>query len=157
MIRVDVGMATSRFTRLCAVPERSYRRWQQRTRSGLPARGPWPTPAQDRVEEKLVEVADRWPAWGHRKIAQITRTDGTPVSDSTALRALKRNGRVLSPDYTRERRDLAAARRSWWRLGDRIRCGNWTSPNTKQVGVAPGGSRGAPTTGRKPNWVGTYR
>ena len=112
MIRVDVGMATLRFTRLCAVPERSYRRWQQRTRSGLPARGPWPTPAQDRVEEKLVEVADRWPAWGHRKIAQITRTDGTPVSDSTALRALKRNGRVLSPDYTRERRDLAAARRA---------------------------------------------
>ena len=48
-------------------------------------------------------LADRWPAWGHRKIAELARTDGHPVTDSTALRTLKRNGRVLAPDYTRER------------------------------------------------------
>ena len=34
------------------------------------------------------------------------------MSDSTALRALERNGRVLASDYTRQRRDLAAARRA---------------------------------------------
>ncbi len=112
MIRAEAGMPTARFTSLLGIPERSYRRWQARARRGLPAKGPWPTPAQDQVEVKLVEVADRWPARGHRKIAHITRTDGAVVSDSTALRALKRNGRVLEPDYTRQRRDLAAARRA---------------------------------------------
>ena len=59
-----------------------------------------------------MELADLWPVWGHSKIAQLARTDGHPVSDSTALRALKRNDRVLAPDYTRERRDHAAARRA---------------------------------------------
>ncbi len=112
MIRQDAGMPTSRFTLLVGVPERTYRRWQARSRDGRPTRGPWPTPAQDQVEEKLVEVADQWLAWGHRKVAQIARTDGCAVTDSTALRALKRNGRVLEPDYTRQRKDLAAARRA---------------------------------------------
>ncbi len=112
MIRQDAGMPTSRFTGLVGIPERTYRRWQQRQRAGKPAKGPWPTRAQDRVEEKLVEVADRWPAWGHRKVAELSRVDGTAVSDSTALRALKRNGRVLEADYARQRRDLAAARRA---------------------------------------------
>ena len=52
-------MPTSRFTDLCAVPERSYRRWQARARQGCRPKGSWPTPTQDRVEQKLVEVADR--------------------------------------------------------------------------------------------------
>ena len=112
MIRTDAGMPTARFTALVGVPERSYRRWQARVRQGRPPKGPWPTPAQDRAEQKVVDLADRWPAWGHRKIAQLARTDGESVSDSTALRALRRNARVLAPDYTRERRDLATARRA---------------------------------------------
>ena len=37
MIRVEAGMTTARFTRLIGVPERSYRRWQQRERQGRPA------------------------------------------------------------------------------------------------------------------------
>ncbi len=112
MIRRQAGMPTLRFTTLLGIPERSYRRWQAKARDDRPPRGPWPTPAQDQFEEIVVELADRWPAWGHRKIAQIARTDGHPVSDSTALRALKRTGRVLAADDTRERRDLAAARRA---------------------------------------------
>jgi transposase InsO family protein len=112
MIRRQAGMPTSRFTTLVGIPERTYRRWQARVRDGLAPRGPWPTPSQDRFEQVLVELADLWPAWGHRKIAELARTDGHPVSDSTALRTLKRNGRVLAPDYTRERRDYAAARRA---------------------------------------------
>ena len=112
MIRQQARMPTSRFTTLLGIPERSYRRWQARARRGRPPRGPWPTPAQDCFEPVAVMLADRWPAWGHRKIAELARTDGHPVSDSTALRTLKRNGRVLAPDYTRERRDLSAARRA---------------------------------------------
>ena len=112
MIRTEAGTPTSRFTALVGVRERTYRRWQARARQGRRAKGPWPTPTQDRVERILVDLADRWPAWGHRKIAELARSDGQPVSYSAALRALKRNGRVLAPDYTRERRDLAAARRA---------------------------------------------
>ena len=100
MIRRQAGMPTSRFTTLVGIPQRTYRRWQARARDGRPARGPWPTPTQDQFEEVVVQLADRWPGWGHRKIAQIARTDGHPVSDSTALRALKRNGRVFAPGYT---------------------------------------------------------
>ena len=105
-------MPTSRFTDLVGIPERTYRRWQAKARAGRPPKGPWPTPAQDRIEPVAVELADRWPAWGHRKITALGNADGHPAANSTVLRALKRTGRVLPPDYTRERKDLAAARRA---------------------------------------------
>lgn len=64
MIRLEAGLPTSRFVRLIGVPERSYRRWQQRQRQGRPAKGPWPAPQQDRVEPTAIAYADRFPAWG---------------------------------------------------------------------------------------------
>ncbi|MEX2612757.1 MAG: DDE-type integrase/transposase/recombinase, partial [Gaiellaceae bacterium] len=112
MIRAESGMPTSRFVQLIGVPERSYRRWQQRQRGGCPARGPWPAPARDRVEPLAVAKADRWPAWGHRKVAALIRADGHPAPDSTVLRALRRTGRVLPVNYQAERRQLAQARRA---------------------------------------------
>ncbi|HEY4621867.1 MAG TPA: DDE-type integrase/transposase/recombinase, partial [Gaiellaceae bacterium] len=112
MIRVDAGMPTSRFVRLVGVPERSYRRWQSRQRQAQPTRGPWPAPARDLVEPAAVAYADRWPAWGHRKIAALIRADGHEAHDSTVLRALRRTGRVLPVDYQAERRQLAQARRA---------------------------------------------
>ena len=39
MIRLEEGMPTTRFARLIGVPERSYRRWQQREREGRPCEG----------------------------------------------------------------------------------------------------------------------
>ena len=32
-------------------------------------KGPWPSPARDRVEPAAIAYADRFPAWGHRKLA----------------------------------------------------------------------------------------
>ena len=112
MIRVESGMPTARFVRLVGVPERSYRRWQQRQRSGRPVKGPWPAPARDRVEPLAVATADLYPAWGHRKVAELIRVDGHRAPDSTVLRALKRTGRVLPVDYQAERRQHAQARRA---------------------------------------------
>lgn len=112
MIRVESGMPTSRFVQLIGVPERSYRRWQRRQRDGQPTRGPWPAPARDRVEPAAIAYADRFPAWGHRKIAMLMRVDGHHAPDSTVLRALRRTGRVLPIDYQAERRQLAEARRA---------------------------------------------
>ena len=112
MIRVEAGMPTARFVRLVGVPERSYRRWQQRQRNGQPVKGPWPAPAQDRVEPTAVSYADRYPQWGSRTIATLMRIDGHHAPDSTVYRALKRTGRVLEVDYQSERRQHAQARRA---------------------------------------------
>ena len=78
MIRLEAGMPTTRFARLIGVSERSYRRWQARQRAGRPVEGPWPALARDRVEPVAIAYADRFPAWGHRKIGMLMR-----VSTST--------------------------------------------------------------------------
>lgn len=105
-------MTTARFTRLIGVPERSYRRWQQRQRQGRPVKGPWPAPSADRIEPTAIEYADRYPQWGSRTIATLMRIDGHHAPDSTVYRALKRTGRVLEIDYQAERRQHAEARRA---------------------------------------------
>lgn len=112
MIRLEAAMSTARYCRLVGVPERSYRRWQQRERRGRPGKGPWPAPQRDRVEPAAVVYADRFPAWGHRKVAELLRVDGHHAPDSTVLRALRRTGRVQPLDYQAERRQHAAARRA---------------------------------------------
>ena len=78
MIRLEAGMSTARFCRLVGVPERSYRRWQQRQRQGRPAKGPWPTPARDRIEPAAIDYADRFPQWGSRTIATLMRDRRPP-------------------------------------------------------------------------------
>lgn len=112
MIRLETGMTTSRFVRLIGVPERSYRRWQQRQREGRPVKGPWPAPSADRIEPTAIAYADRFPQWGSRTIATLMRIDGHHAPDSTVYRALKRAGRVLEIDYQAERRQHAQARRA---------------------------------------------
>jgi putative transposase len=39
VIRLEAGMPTTRFTRLIGLPERSYRRWQQRRAAGAAGEG----------------------------------------------------------------------------------------------------------------------
>ncbi len=112
MIRLEAAMTTARFTRLIGVPERSYRRWQQRERQGRPLKGPWPTPSADRIEATAISYADRYPQWGSRTIATLMRIDGHHAPDSTVYRSLKRSGRVLEVNYQAERRQHAQARRA---------------------------------------------
>ena len=112
MIRLEEQMPTARFCRLLAIPERTYRRWQQREREGRPVKGPWPTPSADRIEPTAVEYADRYPQWGSRTIATLLRIDGHHAPDSTTYRALKRAGRVLEVTYQADRRQHAQARRA---------------------------------------------
>lgn len=105
-------MPTARFVRLIGVPERSYRRWQQRERQGRPVKGPWPTPSADRIEPTALAYADRYPQWGSKTIAMLMRADGHYGPNATVYRALKRNGRVLEANYQAERRQHAEARRA---------------------------------------------
>ena len=75
-------------------------------------KGPWPTPAADRLEPAAIDYADRYPQWGSRTIATLMRIDGLHAPDSTVYRALKRAGRVLEVNYQAERRQHAEARRA---------------------------------------------
>jgi transposase InsO family protein len=111
-LRVEHALPVSRFCRLVGLPVRTYYDRRARHRSGqAPTRGPWPTPARDRVAEAVIAMALAFPMWGHRKIAWLCRHDGVAVSDATCLRVLRDSGLVLPVDYVRERRDLAKARR----------------------------------------------
>jgi putative transposase len=111
-LRVEHDLPVSRFCEIVGLAARTYYDRRTRHRAGQrTVRGPWPTPARDRVAEKVVEMALAFPMWGHRKIAWLCRHDGVDMSDATCLRVLRASGLVLPVDYVRERRDLAKARR----------------------------------------------
>jgi putative transposase len=105
-------MTIRRFCAIVGLPARTYYDRRARHYAGQTlVRGPWPTPAQDRVAERVIEMALAFPMWGHRKIAWLCRHDGLQVSDATCLRVLRAAGLVLPVDYVAERRQLAVARR----------------------------------------------
>jgi hypothetical protein len=159
VIRLEAGVSTACFARLVGVPERSYRRWQQRQRQGRPAKGPWPAPARDRVEPTAIEYADRFPAWGHRKIGMLMRVDGHRAPDATVLRALRRSGRVQPIDYQAERRQLAEARRAAFVVPPSGPNQVWQLDfsESRPATAASGGSAGLPTTGQSSSSAGTSR
>ncbi len=97
MIRVQAGMSTAGFCRLIDMPERTWRRWQAKTRAGgAPAKGPWPRPARSAARELADKHALAHPAWGHRKVWAMVRHDGHVVSEATVLRLLE-CGHLLWP------------------------------------------------------------
>lgn len=110
-LRVEHDLPVRRFCAIVGLPARTYYDRRARHHDGQPPRGPWPTPARDRVAEHVIAMALAFPMWGHRKIAWLCRHDGVAVSDATCLRVLRSAGLVLPVDYVRERRDLAKARR----------------------------------------------
>lgn len=111
-MRVEHELPVSRFCEVVGLAARTYYDRRVRHHAGQTAlRGPWPTPARDRVREPVIAMALAFPMWGHRKIAWLCRHDGLSVSDATCLRVLRDSGLVLPVDYVRERRDLAKARR----------------------------------------------
>lgn len=112
MIRVAAGMSTARFCQLFDMPERTWRRWQAKARTGTAVKGPWPQPARQAARELVVKHALAHPAWGHRKIWAMVRHDGHVVSEATVLRILRDEGLILPAQYQRERRKLAERRKA---------------------------------------------
>ncbi|WP_214405680.1 integrase core domain-containing protein [Pseudonocardia lacus] len=109
-------MPTTRFCQVIGVPERTWRRWQARTRTGAPLKGPWPRPARERARQAARRHALAHPAWGHRKVWAMCRHDGLPVSHASVLRLLRDEGLLLEANYQRERRQLAARRKAAFAL-----------------------------------------
>ncbi len=106
-------MSVQRFCEVVALAPRTYYARRARHRRGVSGvRGPWPTPARDGIRAVVIEVALRYPMWGHRKIAWLCQHQhGVLVADATCLRILREAGLTLPIDYVRERRDLAGQRR----------------------------------------------
>ncbi|WP_259559629.1 IS3 family transposase [Brachybacterium sillae] len=94
------------------MPERTWRRWQAKARTGTAVKGPWPQPARQAARELVVKHALAHPAWGHRKIWAMVRHDGHVVSEATVLRILRDEGLILPAQYQRERRKLAERRKA---------------------------------------------
>jgi putative transposase len=111
-LRVEHGLRVAGFCRAVGLPRRTYYDRRARHAAGHHVRGPWPTPARDGIRARVVELALKYPMWGHRKIAWLARHEhGLLVAEATCLRILREAGLVLPVDYVRERRDLAGARR----------------------------------------------
>lgn len=109
MIRVEAGVAKKRFCELIGVPRPTYYRWLSATGA---AKGPWPAPVVDLIEAYAAKQAERWDAWGHRKIWALLQADGHSASQSSVKRALARRELLLPVRYQTERRQLAKARRA---------------------------------------------
>ena len=107
VIRVEAGMSTTRFCQGIDMPERTWRRWQAKTRASAQPKGPWPRPARSAASELALHLALAHPAWGHRKIWAMVRHEGHKVSQATILRLLRDEGLILPAHYQRERRQLA--------------------------------------------------
>jgi putative transposase len=105
---VTAALTVTRFCDVIGIPRPTWYRWRAVTSN---AKGPWPTPAQDAVEPAVKELAARWEGWGHRKLAELARTDGHPATDSTVFRVLDRNGLTLPANYTGEVRQVAKVRK----------------------------------------------
>jgi transposase InsO family protein len=112
VIRVEAGMSTTRFCARFDMPERTWRRWQAKARTGGQPKGPWPRPARAAAGELARMHALEHPVWGHRKIWAMVRHDGHVVSEATILRLLRDEGLILPADYQRERRKLAERRKA---------------------------------------------
>lgn len=112
MIRQEAGLSVRRFCEIAGIARASWYRHARRAAEGLPARGPWPAPVRDRVEQPAAQLALEWPAWGHRKIHALLAVDGFTASQATVRRALARRGLLQPAGYQRERRELAKARKA---------------------------------------------
>lgn len=107
---MTAALTVTRFCEVLGIPRPTWYRWRAASTN---VKGPWPTPAQDAIEADAKALAALWDGWGHRKLAELLRTDGTgrEVADSTMFRVLDRNGLALPANYTGEVRQLARVRK----------------------------------------------
>jgi putative transposase len=111
-MRAAAGLSVTRICELVGVHRSTWYRWAARARDGEPARGPWPAPVRDAIDERARALALAWPAWGHRKIWALLAADGCEAAQATVCRALRARALLQPAGAARERRQLARARRT---------------------------------------------
>ena len=85
VVRVDVGMPTSRSCSLVGVPERTWPRWQAKARGHASPKGLGPKSIPGAAKERVVKHTAAHTARVHSKIWAMTRPDGVQVSVSTLM------------------------------------------------------------------------
>ena len=103
-------MGVERFAARLGIPRSTWYYWRSAHLAGR-ATARWPAPVVDELQAPAAQTAQKWSAWGHRKIWAMMRADGLTVSASSVYRALKREGLLLPARYHAERRALAEARK----------------------------------------------
>ena len=103
-------MGVRRFAARLGIPRSTWYAWRAAQLAGRPV-ARWPAPVVDELQAPAAQTAQKWSAWGHRKIWAMMRADGVTVSASSVYRALKRENLLLPQRYHAERRAMAAARK----------------------------------------------
>lgn len=103
-------MTVRRFCRRLGIPPSTWYDWRAAAAAGR-QRKVWPAPVVDSIADHAAAEAQRWSAWGHRKIWAMMRADGVTASQSSVYRALHRQGLLQPARYHAERRALAEARK----------------------------------------------
>jgi hypothetical protein len=98
-----------RFCRLIDLPQRTWRRWQAKTRAGGGRRGGEAGSAA--ANEATLKHASAHPVWGTARSGRGSATAGM-VSEATVLRLLREEGLTLPAERQRERRRLAERRQA---------------------------------------------
>jgi hypothetical protein len=149
-------MPTTRFCLLMGVPERTWRRHQARVRNGRQSKRPWPRPARDKTRETARRHALAHPAWGHRKVGDVSPRRPA-VSAATVLRLLREEGLLLEANYQWERRQLAARRKAAFAV-EPAGANQVLQMDCTEFETTSGGTWRLPaagTTGRSMSWAGT--
>lgn len=104
-------MEVSRFCERLGIPRSTWYYWRRGHLCGSEVKR-WPAPVVDAIEDDVSEVAEKYPAFGHRKVWGKLRRAGTLVSQSSVKRAMARRSLLHSPTYKAEVRERARKRRS---------------------------------------------
>ena len=104
-------MTIERFCLRLGIPRSTYYYWRSVHLGGREVKR-WPAPIVDEIALPAAEQANKFSAWGHRKIWAMLRADGITVSQSSIYRALKRQGLLQPARYHAERSHKHARRPS---------------------------------------------
>jgi putative transposase len=110
-LRVEAEVSVERICARLGIPRSTWYYWRAASAAGRPVRR-WPAPVVDQIELLAAQTAEKYSAWGHRKIWAMLQADGVDVSPASVKRALARRGLLLPVRYQAERRQLAKARRA---------------------------------------------
>lgn len=103
-------ISVSRFCELVGLPRRTY--YDRRIAAGRDAAAPssWPRPARQRISERGLFWARKYPQWGHRKVWAMIEPEHA-ATQSTTLRLLRDHELTLPIDDRAQIRELARVRR----------------------------------------------
>lgn len=104
-------MEVRRFCERLGIPRSTWYYWRAGHVCGREVKR-WPAPVVDQIEDDVTQVAEKYPAFGHRKVWGKLRRAGSLASQSSVKRAMAKNQLLHSRSYKAEVRERARKRRA---------------------------------------------